>query len=103
MIWSVWNHAIRGYDYYRSPDPDDRVNTPSPKHIPRKDHGVPPDRASWPLPKNAVKIGSGELARGRIASTKAHELAGLADRNIVIPMSWVATGVAAWLLWRWTR
>jgi hypothetical protein len=101
MIYSVWNQPSRSYDYYEANDVQLGANTPSPKHISAADLGVPVDHAGWPLPASAVKVGSGDRARGRIASRPGAQRAGLG----AIPMDpntigLVAMGVAAFLLWR---
>lgn len=101
MIYSVWNQPSRSYDYYEAPDKQLGANTPSPKHIDTLKLGVPVDRAGWPLPGNAVKVGSGDRAKGRIASRPGASRAGLG----AIPMDpntlgIIGMGVAAFLLWK---
>lgn len=73
MIYSVWSHANRRYDYYRTPDRTDAVNSPSPSHLLGSDDdiGVPPEEAAWPLPADAVLVGSGKDPKGCIASTES--------------------------------
>lgn len=67
MIYSVWNQAKRGYDYFESASKQETANTPSPKHIGSGELGVPIARAAWPLPSDARLVGHGPNARGRVS------------------------------------
>lgn len=68
MIYSVWNRARGTFDYYQTSEV-------APTHAPTAAHvqtvhglGATPDEAAWQLPPGARRIGSGPVARGRIAS-----------------------------------
>lgn len=101
MIYSVWNQGARQYDYYESPEVQQELNTPMPNHIRQKELGATVDQASWPLPISARKVGSGEFAKGRVASRNGGAGAPLGainmDTNTVAMMGF---GLAAFLLWR---
>lgn len=98
--YSVWNQGVRAYDYYESPEVQKTLNSPLPSHIPAKELGATVAQASWPLPASARKVGSGEFAKGRIASVhRALSPVGAInmDTNTVVMISF---GVAAFLLWK---
>lgn len=67
MTYSVWDPMRRVYTYYATPRPD--TTNPDPRHLPgRSDKvGVPSTAAGWPLPRDAVRLGEGDLPRGMIA------------------------------------
>ena len=101
MHYSVWNQGSRQYDYYDTPEVQLGSNIPAPKHISAKDLGVPIDHAVWPLPSSAQKTGSGDQARGRIASRKGIGGTSLgAIRMDTNTLGMLGLGVAAFLLWR---
>lgn len=63
MLYSVWDPAARRYNYFTAPG-DDSVPPPAPPI-----HGrIAAQNAAWPLPKNAIQMGSGPVAKGMIAS-----------------------------------
>lgn len=70
MVYSVWNQSKKAYDYYKAGKPLNRVNASAPKHIPNTKLGATLTQASWPLPAGARYLGSGEIAKGRIAMKK---------------------------------
>ena len=98
MLYSVWNQGLRKYDYYRTPELEKSVNTPKPKHIGSSQLGATAEQAAWPLPSSAVKIGSGPLAKGRIAVRKAYALGGFTMDSNTIGM--IGLGIAAFVLWK---
>lgn len=72
MRYSVWNQAKRQYDYYEAVGQvQKQANTPKPTHIPDSHLGVTVDMASWPVPKNAKLVGSGQKAIGRVGTRNA--------------------------------
>ena len=100
MIYSVWNQGARAYDYYESPEVQKTLNTPSPSHIPAKEFGATVMQASWPLPASARKVGSGEFAKGRIASVRrALSPVGVIDMD-TNTFVMIGFGVAAYFLWK---
>ena len=68
MKYSVWNNASRRYDYYQAQG-DNRIHAGAPPRSSTSELGATPEEAAWPLPPSAVKVGSGDVPEGRIAST----------------------------------
>jgi hypothetical protein len=68
MKYSVWNSAARAYDYYEGHG-DTGIHAGAPPRASSSELGATPDQAAWPLPAGAVKVGTGEIPQGRIAST----------------------------------
>ena len=107
MMYSVWNQGAGKYDYYQTSEVQNVVNTPAPNHLKnlggRSTLGLSVDQASWPLPMSAVKVGSGEFAKGRIASkTRGSGLAGI-PIDMSSPMTWVGLAViyfVGYQLWK---
>jgi hypothetical protein len=101
MIYSVWNQPARQYDYYETGTMQKGANMPAPRHIRSEPLGATIDQASWPLPSSSRKIGSGEFAKGRIASRSGGKLLSLGaismDTNTI---AIIGLGVAALVLWR---
>lgn len=67
--YSVWNYDTKRYDYYVD-GARSGTHAPAPPRArgPKGDLGATPDQSAWPLPKTARKVGSGSVARGRVAS-----------------------------------
>ena len=91
MIYSVWNSRGRHYEYFETNEVSP-THAPPPKHVQGRGLGATPDEAGWPLPHGARSIGTGELPRGRIASTG---LSGTPSSSA--PM--LAIGVGLYVLW----
>ncbi len=70
--YSIWDHATKRYDYYRGLG-DGATHAGAPTIRSNSDIGSVPELAAWRLPPGAVKIGSGDLPQGRIASLGAFE------------------------------
>lgn len=101
MIYSVWNQAAEKYDYYESPTADAEYNAPAPRHLrPTTKLGATPSTAGWPLPSNARKVGSGDYARGRIASRGGGGALGLVPFLPVSIGEAAVIAVVGWWLWR---
>lgn len=94
MIYSVWNPRARRYDYYRTSEVG-TVHAGTPHHIGGGQLGATPDEAAWPLPPGAVKIGSGELARGRVAT-----LGGFRAGQIPTIAVTILAAMAGWYIWK---
>lgn len=99
MIYSIWNQGQGVYDYYSAGGPQETANAPKPSHLKQSKLGLTPAQASWPLPVGAKKIGSGEFARGRVASSSSRALGSfgiddLFDYRVLL------IGAAAYLWWR---
>ena len=100
MIYSVWNQGARSYDYYENGDVQKSANTPIPSHISSPMLGATIDQAAWPLPPNAVKVGSGEFAKGRVASRGGNLLSMGAFSMDTNTVAMIGLGVAAYFLWK---
>ncbi len=70
--YSVYNHGTKRYDYWRAPG-DGATHAGAPRIRSSSDIGATPEGASWSLPAGAVKVGTGELPQGRIASLGTFE------------------------------
>lgn len=98
MIYSVWHQGLKKYEYYRTPELQNTVNTPAPAHIRGTKFGATVEQAAWPLPPSAVKFGSGEMARGRIASHRATALGAFTMDTSTIGL--IGLGIATFVLWK---
>ena len=67
-MYSVWDHAERAYDYYRTPSNSAATSSPKPAHLRSAALGLSPDQAAWPLPSDARRVGKGKYPKGHIAS-----------------------------------
>ena len=67
MRYSVWKNETRSYDYYDAPGTSE-IHAGSPPGMNGGILGATPDQAAWRLPFGARRTGSGDVARGRIAS-----------------------------------
>jgi len=95
MMYSVWNARSRRFDYYRTAEVGG-VHAPTPRHIPGGGAlGATPEEAAWPLPPGAMKVGSGELAVGRIAT-----LGGFAAKQIPTIAVAVLAVMATWYVYK---
>lgn len=100
MIYSVWNIATRQYDYYRGGAiTGTHAGTP-PARLFTPEIGATPDQIAWTLPEGATHIGSGSIARGRIASKSGGVLGDF--EALGIPSYLILAGVvyAAWRVFR---
>lgn len=77
MTYSVWNHADRVYDYYRTAKRSAASSSPHPSHLRASTAGVAPSDAAWPLPAHAKRVGRGTSAKGFIASHRRTGLGAL--------------------------
>lgn len=104
MIYSVWNQGRGLYDYFQTSEVQDVANAPRPTHLRSTKLGLTPTQAAWPLPAGAKRIGSGEFARGRVASTGGGQT-GLGDFGVVgfLLDSRVVAVVVGYLLYRKMR
>ena len=69
MIYSSWNQAQGAYDYWQTPGGGEpKINVEKPTHIASRALGSTVEQAAWPMPTNAVYVGSGEDAVGRITA-----------------------------------
>lgn len=93
MIYSVWNTGARRYDYYEA-HAKPSTHAGAPPASSSSSLGATPDQAAWRLPAGARLVGSGDLARGRVAS-----LGGSDGFQLDLKQSFVY-GVIGYLLWR---
>lgn len=70
MMYSVWDHAARAYNYYRTPETSAATSAPKPAHLRSARLGLSPEQAAWPLPSNARLVGKGKYPKGFIAHPK---------------------------------
>lgn len=69
MIYSVFNRSTKRYDYYQAGPASSATHAVAPPApLVRSPLGATPSQAAWTLPAGATKLGSGDLARGRIAA-----------------------------------
>ncbi len=94
MIWSVWNYKTRTYDYYEGGTPTGTHAGTPPTPFMSSQIGMSPEQSAWRLPPGARKVGSGTVARGRVAA--------LGDVASSLPSYAVplAIGAAALYFWR---
>ncbi len=93
MRYSVYNHTAKVYDYFEGPGPSGSHAGAPPVRTGNK-IGPTPDQAAWPLPASSRKVGSGELAQGRIATL------GSDGGTPAMPGGVVGYGIVGYVLWR---
>jgi len=101
VIYSRWNPASGGYDYFQ----DQRVQNinddlPTPELPEATKIGVPSIEAGRPIPGDAVPVGSGDQAVGILAPVDSSRLV-RRDRSLAgidipasSPILWIAAGAA---------
>ena len=97
ITYSVWNYGTQRYDYYAAPG-DHPTHAGAPPSRGSTRLGASPEQAAWPLPAGAKKIGSGDFAKGRIASTSAG--GGLGGVELSDPVAVGAMAVLAYVIWK---
>jgi hypothetical protein len=97
MTYSVWNQGANRYDYYEAGGARREYNEETPKHLRHARLGASPEQAAWPLPAGARRVGSGSIARGRIAS---RALGAFDDTSLT---KIVLLGLAAFLAWKYVK
>lgn len=101
MIYSVWNHAERRYDYYQTGEKSAKVNAPTPKHLSgAHELGMTPEEAAWPLPMGAKLVGSGKIPKGMIAERGGQSLGFFELRNPVHALLLGGLGLALFMEWK---
>jgi hypothetical protein len=98
MIYSVWDHARRVYNYFETPNKSSAINAPKPGHLRAATLGMTPDEAAWPLPSDARLAGSGKYPKGRIAVQK-RALAGLGILPDLTPANMILIGAVGFFVW----
>jgi hypothetical protein len=93
MEFSVWNYGTRKYDYYQAGEHEGtHITKPTVHSFAGSKIGMTVDQFAARVPAGASRAGSGDVAKGQVASFGA---AG-------IP-SWLLYGVALYLAWRYFR
>lgn len=97
MIYSVYDHNRRVYDYYEGDGPRGTHAGAPPAPLFTSDIGATVEQAAWKVPPGSRKIGSGDLPKGRIAA-----MGGIGDISIGgKSLSTIAVyGGLAYVLWR---
>ncbi len=91
--YSVYDFNRKTYDYYTGPGPGG-THAGSPHMWSSNALGSTPEQASWKLPAGAVKVGSGPMPKGRIATSGV-------DLGSAVPL--LAVAVLAYVAWRNSR
>jgi len=99
--YSVYNHDTKLYDYYDGPGPSGTHAGAPPSSLGRSQYGATVEQLAWKVPTGARKVGSGDIAQGRVASMGG--LAGLGDIASGDIGKVAAVGVIAYLAWRHLR
>ncbi len=103
LTYSVWSPQKRGYDYYEAPgNLRAGVIAPRPSISASSVLGATVDEAARRLPSGAKYVGSGELARGMIATRNSGAALGAFDVGAV-PLWAIALGVATFFYLRKQR
>lgn len=100
MIYSVYDHDRKVYDYYEGPGPSGTHATAPPSPLAQSQLGATVEQGAWKVPPGAKKIGSGDMPIGRVAA-----MGGLGD--LVIGGQTVSRlaiiGVIAYFAWKKLR
>ena len=102
MTFSVWDHASRRYDYYRTPEKSADTHAPKPAHLRSAKLGLTPEQAAWPLPSGAKLVGRGKYPKGRIANRESAGL-GLGQvfgLDLTSPTTLLLTGALGYMVWK---
>lgn len=100
MIYSIWDHAKRAYDYYEAPGPDAATSSPRPGHLRNDRLGAVPEEAAWPLPAGARRVGAGKYPRGMVASrSSGGGPLGLFSLDVT-PTNLLLWGVLGYVTWK---
>lgn len=97
MIYSVYNYKTRTYDYFEGTGATGSHAGTPPSPLLSNELGMTPEQASWKLPAGARKVGSGPVARGRIAQTAGIAMGDISLPSLAVPL---AIGAAALYFWR---
>lgn len=86
-MFSVWNQARGGFDYYQDGRAQATLNAERPSHLKARTLGSTVEQAAWPLPSDAKLVGHGDVPIGRIAAVGGRAL-GASDES-----SWLRVGL----------
>lgn len=93
-LYSVYDHGTKRYTYYRGPG-DGATHAGAPKIRSSNDLGATVDQAAWTLPAGSVKVGSGEMPMGKIAS-----VGGMGAWSSSDGVTLALFGLAAYVAWK---
>ncbi len=92
--FSVWNYGTRKYDYYAAGQyKGTHVTQPENHAMLGSRLGQTPDEFAASVPVGASKVGSGDVAKGQVAS--------FGEKGSV--RQWLLYGVFAYIAWRMFR
>jgi hypothetical protein len=100
MVYSVWNQPMRRYDYYQSSKPEMEANVEKPSHLRNRALGSTVEQSAWPLPLNARRVGFGDVAKGRVASTNGGGALGGFEPDLGLAGA-AMLFFSAYLLWKY--
>jgi hypothetical protein len=103
VTYSVWNQGAGAFDYYEAPGVEAKANVPKPAHLRHRTLGSTPTQAAWPLPASARLVGSGDHARGRVASFSSGSALGGVGGDMGILFKVGLLGLSAILLWKYVK
>ena len=69
LLYSVYNYGSGLFDYYQDGKNLGVSDTPPKKRLAKGGLGVSPEQAALSLPSNAKKMGSGDVAKGIVATS----------------------------------
>lgn len=98
-VFSVYNYDTRSYDYFEGRGPGGTHAGSPPVSSGRSALGATPEQAAWRVPPGAVKIGSGPLPRGRIATRGG----GIALSGMGEGARWGVLALGLLVAWRISR
>lgn len=90
MIFSVYNIDTKRYDYLEGRGPSGTHAGPPPITLGRSPLGATPEQAAWRVPAGTVKVGEGELPKGRVAGRGGFAIGGGARLGLMIGAAYVA-------------
>ena len=98
MVYSVYDYDRKVYDYYQGSGPKGTHASSPPKTYGKSALGATPEQAAWKLPPDAVKVGTGMMPKGRIASSSSG--LGLGEYDLATGAKLAAALGIAYLAWK---
>lgn len=93
-LFSVWSYATRKYDYYQAGDHQGtHITQPTVHSFAGSQLGMTVDEFAAHVPQGATKVGSGDIAKGQVAS--------FGEMGRI--RTWLIYGALAFLAWRYFR
>lgn len=101
MLYSVYNYGTKLYDYYAVNGGGRSAHAPAPQRARGASAmGATPEQAAWKLPAGARHVGSGEEARGLIASSNGGGGLGGIIGDSATGFELVGAGILLFTLWK---